>query len=465
MSLRQKFQQQVKKSDWWQPDDKILVAVSGGVDSIVLLHLLLELPEEVKPKIYVAHINHQLREDSEEEEAYVLKFCRDKQVPIHTTKWSKGPQITSNVEQEARDFRYTFFEEVMKKERIQTLVTAHHADDQVETVMMRLISGNRLSTLSGIKEKRDLNYGNVIRPLLHMKKEELLAYSKERKLFFYEDESNFSLDYFRNRLRQTLIPEIKKENPKFSEHIVHFSQELTNDMTLLQELMEPKYQKCVVFSKAGWKINRQEFLACTTREQRFILDYFIAELMKNETISLGFSQKNQLLSNLLSDKPNQSYHLKNGWYFKRTYDEVIISKEVVVKGKSESFKVLKNTGLFLSETEWFGFFEKAHEVLPERCQSWEKKSISFVEPTCQQVVIRRHRAGDRLILNEKKHTKKVSRYFIDEKIPALEREKSWVVEDHENIVKWLVPFRESYLSIRDETDKIQYKLVYCYKDK
>lgn len=464
MSLRREFQKKVSQSDWWKVKEKVLVAVSGGVDSIVLLHLLLDLPEEIKPNIYVAHINHQLREASEKEEAFVLRLCRDNQIPIFTTTWSKGMNITTNIEQEARDFRYNFFEEVMKKERINLLVTAHHLDDQVETVMMRLIGGSRLSSLSGIRERRSLAFGEVIRPLLQIKKTDLLSYSQENKLFYYEDESNLSLDYFRNRLRHKLIPEIEKENPKFGQHVERFSQELANNLSLLSELMLPSYQKCVKFSENSWKINRDNFLQCTSKEQQVIISYLIEDLSERAAVNLGFKQQELLYHNLINSKPNQYYSLKGDWYFKRNYNEVIILKEKPIEKAFQSFEVAKNTGVYLSETEWFGFFEDEEDKIPSDCLKWNKKVMSFYDTDCQQVIIRKHKAGDRLILNQKNQTKKISRYFIDEKIPTLKREKSWVVEDQESIVKWLVPFRESYLSIRDETDKIQYKLVYYYKD-
>ena len=460
--LTKRLEDQIKKENWWKKDERVLVAVSGGVDSVVLLHLLLELPSEVRPDIYVAHINHQLREVSEEEEAFVLRLCRDNQVPVFTTKWTEGLTISSNVEQQARQFRYSFFDEVMKRQKITKLLTAHHEDDQVETMMMRLINGNRVKSITGMKEIREFGQGELIRPLLQIKKEELALFAKENNLFFYEDESNQSLDYLRNRLRHQLLPTIKKENPKFNEHMMRFREELEMSTSLIEETVKPKYNNCVTFDTGEWQIDRQKFISCTQKEQYFILEYLMDSLKEKENIVIGFKQKEQLHANLLSEKPNQGYFLKKDWYVTRLYDDVTITKKKEEIEKEISFDIALNQGVFLSDTEWFGFFEVGKEEIPSTVKSWLKKEMLFSDRQQKRLIIRKKRPGDRLLLNEKGQTKKVSRYFIDEKIPTLNRKKSWVVEDHENIVKWLVPFRESYLSIRDETDKIQYKLVYFY---
>lgn len=460
--LIKKLEEQIKKEKWWEKDEKVLVAVSGGVDSVVLLHLLLDLPSDVRPKIYVAHINHQLRDISEEEEAFVLRLCRDNQVPIFTTKWLEGLTISSDVEQQARQFRYGFFDEVMKRQKITKLLTAHHEDDQVETMMMRLINGNRVKSIVGMKRTRDFGEGKLVRPLLQMTKAEIKLFAKENNISFYEDESNQSLDYLRNRLRQQLLPTIKKENPKFNEHMMRFKKEQEFGASLIEEIVRPKYHECVTFATDEWQISRQKFISYTQKEQYFILEYLMDSLMEKENIVIGFKQKEQLHANLLSDKPNQRYLLKKDWYVTRLYDDVTISKKKEEIDKEISFDIALNQGVFLSGTEWFGFFEVGNEVFPSISKSWVKKEMLFSSSQQKRIIIRKKRPGDRLLLNEKGQTKKVSRYFIDEKIPTLERKKSWVVEDHENIVKWLVPFRESYLSIRDETDKIQYKLVYFY---
>ncbi len=461
--LMNTFEQKLQQKNWWQPGDKLLIAVSGGVDSISLLHMLLELPEEYKPDIYVAHVNHQLREESAEEEAFVLRLCRDKGVPIFTTKWAEGLTVSGNIEQKARSFRYNFFDEVMKRHKITHLLTAHHEDDQVETIMMRWINGSRLRSLVGMKEVRRFGSGELIRPLLSINKNELISYANKNNIIYYEDESNHSSAYLRNRLRNHLIPEMKQENPKFNEHVIRFKEELEMGYSLIAEVIKPKYDACVHYSGNMWEINRQKFISYTQKEQYFILECLMTSFVEKENIVIGFKQKEQLYTNILSNKPNQEYHLKENWYVERNYEKIVISKIKKHEQRLLSFNVALNEGVFLSETEWFGFFEANKEVIPSRIGEWDKNEMLFNGVGCNQVVIRKRKVGDRLLLNRKGQTKKVSRYFIDEKIPAFERQKTWVVEEQENIVKWLVPFRESYLSIRDETAKIQYKLVYFSK--
>ncbi|MBP2966687.1 tRNA lysidine(34) synthetase TilS, partial [Acinetobacter baumannii] len=186
MSLRERFNKYVTKMKWWSSEDEVLVAVSAGVDSIVLLHLLCMLPKEIKPKLRVVHVNHQLREVSKQESEFVEAVCASLDISFYQSVWEEGPQIKNNIELAAREHRYSFFSKVMIEENIPTLLTAHHQDDQVETFLMRLTTGGRLSSLVGIEEKREFANGQLIRPLLIFKKEELYQFANDHSISFYE---------------------------------------------------------------------------------------------------------------------------------------------------------------------------------------------------------------------------------------------------------------------------------------
>lgn len=464
--LRSSFQQLIEEKQWWQAQEKVVVGVSSGVDSMVLLDLLLTLPKNLRPDIIVAHINHQLREASYEEESFLKLLCQKEKLTFHSTKWAEGLSLTSQVELQAREFRYRFFEDVLKSENSSILLTAHHQDDQVETMLMRLVSGNRLKSLVGIEEVRHFSTGYLIRPLLDTTKKELYDYATEFKLTFYEDETNQENTYLRNRIRNQWLPVLEEENPQFKKQLLLLQKELSLTNEFVDNQIAIPFKQVVKLTEDSIYLNQSHFLAYSKSEQYLLLNKLVEEAQKKLNLVISKQQQEALHQLMLSHKPHQALTLKEGWQVTRSYESVRISKEEASQNKSTIFSLSLNEGIFLSDSEWLGCYENGEERLPNEVKTWVKKEIVFYEASEAPFVIRKKQEGDRLLINKQGQSKKISRYFIDEKVPVEKREKSWVVEDSNGHIKWLLPFRESYLSIRDETDKIHYKLVYFYrKDK
>jgi len=206
---QRKFLKIVKDEHYFDKDSKILLALSGGKDSMTLFNWLYDLKEVLGIELGLAHINHGLREESKFEEIALREMATKLKVPIYVDKFTG--EFT---EKNARDFRYQFFEKLMIGENYNILLTAHHQGDLVETVLMRQITGRPLRSLQGIADRQPFAGGQLIRPLLKFTKEELDAQT------YYEDSTNQGLDYFRNRIRNQLIPELTKENPQFSQSIL-----------------------------------------------------------------------------------------------------------------------------------------------------------------------------------------------------------------------------------------------------
>lgn len=462
MGLQERFNQFVLKNKWWQPKEKVVVAVSAGVDSVVLLHLLNELPREMKPSLHVAHINHQLRAISEEESCFVRELCLKLGIPFYESVWEKGPTIKQNVELAAREYRYSFFAKVMKEEQIGKLLTAHHEDDQVETLMMRLITGGSLSSLVGIEAQREFVTGQLIRPLLEIKKGELYQFAKDNQIDFYEDETNHETTYLRNRFRHNLLPQMKEENPKLNEQLLRVQEELVYALEIVEKNIAPLYEESVAFLDNSCQINVADYVSYTLSEQHFLLNKISEECLRRFKLVISKRQQELIHDLLVSDHPNVTQKLKEDWLLTRSYNQAEILQQKTTEKKLTETYLNLNEGIYLSDSEWIGFFKENLEI-PKELKTWQKKSwvIPLEEDT--QLLIRKRKPGDRFIMDSSGKRKKVSRYFIDEKIPQEKREKSWIAEDNQGEVKCLVPFRESYLSIRDETDKIHYKLVYLYK--
>lgn len=214
----------IKENNLIKDGDSIVVGVSGGPDSITLLDILIKLQEQLKFNIVVAHINHMIRKDAEDDEKYVEKYCKNKNIPFYV-KQARVEEIAKNqkigTEEAGRNLRYEFFNEILKKTKSNKIATAHTKNDNVETVLMNIIRGTGTKGLKGIEIIRDNKY---IRPLLEISRTEIEEYCQKNNLEPRIDTSNMENIYTRNKIRNLLIPYIQKEfNPNIIETIDRLS--------------------------------------------------------------------------------------------------------------------------------------------------------------------------------------------------------------------------------------------------
>ena len=219
-------------------NDRILLAVSGGIDSVVMLDLFYR----AKYKIAIAHCNFQLRaNDSDEDEQFVKKLGEKYGVEVFTKRFETNTYALSNnlsTQVAARELRYTWFEELRKETSFDQVAVAHNEDDKVETFFINLSRGSGLKGLKGIPLKRD----KIIRPVLFASREKIVAYAKKSKLVFRDDSSNKEDKYLRNKIRLNLIPELEKISPKFSHSVIDSINHLSEADILLQQLLEEKFE-------------------------------------------------------------------------------------------------------------------------------------------------------------------------------------------------------------------------------
>ena len=207
-------------------NDTIIVATSGGPDSMCLLHLMCELKSKLNLKIIVAHVNHKLRAESEEEALFV-KEVSDKYNLIY--EYMEILEYNDdNLENDARTKRYEFFNKLVKKYHANYLMTAHHGDDLMETILMRLTRGSSLKGYSGFKKEFAYEDYTIVRPLITETKKDIQNYMDEHGYKYYIDQSNFSENYTRNRYRMKVLPFLKNEDPLVHRKFLKFSEELTD---------------------------------------------------------------------------------------------------------------------------------------------------------------------------------------------------------------------------------------------
>lgn len=469
MALLSDFTSQVSKADYWEADQPVIVGVSGGLDSSVLLDMLVHLPKEFKPAVHVAHINHQLRKESDEEEAFVKQLCAAYDVPCSIHKWDRTLHPKAGIEKAAREVRYTFFEKVAKKHKSSIVLTAHHRDDQVETVLMRFVRGNSLDELTGMDRKRQDNKLTIIRPLLSFSKDALHDYALDRQLTWHEDQTNQSDDYTRNRFRHKVLPMLRQENDQVDEHIFTFAEEISGLLSLVEPLVNEKLSQTMVLSEKEIQIDRKAFLELDVQLQKRVLEQAVKNWSEQDPYLMKRNHSALLMDWLNSSPPHSSLNLPNGLFAVREYEAVRLTYEMASH---------------LSKRDWLSTREQ-YELSPgHRVQLSNEEAISLVsldtfnalsngkatrvmylnlKDEQLPLTIRHRMNGDRMTVKGMKGTKKVKDIFIDQKVPLKMRDEVWVVTDQTDDILWLIGHKESALSLDPITDTISYVLVYEYK--
>ena len=420
--MTQKLLQMMQAKGYFNQHKKILVAVSGGADSMSLLHFLYNHQKDLDIQLGIAHVNHKQRQESEHEEAYLRHWAEEHKVPFHYSAFSG--KFSENA---ARTFRYEFFKQVMKDYDYSALVTAHHADDQAETIFMRLLRGSRLRHLTGISAIRPFGTGQIIRPFLHLTKAQLPV------TFHFEDRSNTSLAYLRNRIRLSYLPTLSQENPKIKEHLCLLAEEIGLMEQALGELTKD-------ITITDLSVFQQQSDAVQLFLLQNYLDYF-------PDLQLSKGQFNQLISYLRKNASGKM-PLKNGYELVKTQTYFLIRKEASI---SLSPPCLLEFGKSVEFEDYTLTFSEFNDV-----SNTDAISIWSDAP----IVIRHRKEGDKIDLGS--HHKKLRRLFIDNKILEKDRQKAIVGEQDGHIIFLYVAGR-LYLKKRPE-NAILYGTVVIYKN-
>ena len=420
--MTQKLLKMMQAKGYFNQHKKILVAVSGGADSMSLLHFLYNHQKDLDIQLGIAHVNHKQRQESEHEEAYLRHWAKEHKVPFHYSAFSG--KFSENA---ARTFRYEFFKQVMKDYDYSALVTAHHADDQAETIFMRLLRGSRLRHLTGISAIRPFGTGQIIRPFLHLTKAQLPV------TFHFEDRSNTSLAYLRNRIRLSYLPTLSQENPKIKEHLCLLAEEIGLMEQALGELTKD-------ITITDLSVFQQQSDAV----QLFLLQNYLDSF---PDLQLSKGQFNQLISYLRKNGSGK-IPLKNGYELVKTQTSFLIRKEEAISLSPSCLLEFGKSVEFENYTLTFSEFNDVSNA--DTISIWSDSPI----------VIRHRKEGDKIDLGS--HHKKLRRLFIDNKILEKDRQKAIIGEQDGQIIFLYVAGR-LYLKKRPE-NAILYGTVVIYKN-
>lgn len=268
-----------------RPGEIVVVGVSGGADSVCMLHLLCRMREELQVDLHIAHLNHMLRGDESAEDARYVKSLA-KQLGLAITAEARDVRRHQKAgglgtEEAAREIRYQFFADVADKLGGRRVAVGHTADDQAETALMRLIRGAGPAGLQGMRPVNEWQSTEgkllIVRPLLSVRREETEAYCREHSLSPRLDASNLSLSHFRNRIRHELMPLLQKYNPRINEALLRTADALADEISLMEELVSRTWPRAVKEEAGALLLNRKEVMALHPALQRYLLRRVIKE--------------------------------------------------------------------------------------------------------------------------------------------------------------------------------------------
>lgn len=413
-----KFVQEVRTYQDWTAKTRVLIAVSGGSDSLALLNLILQLPKTWRPVIHVATVDFQLRAQSTSEVALVQQFCQQHQIAFHTTTWQHAPVMT-DLENQARQFRYQYFAQLMKQFELAQLLVAHQQDDQVETILMKLIRSGSLWEVPAMQRRRAFACGQLIRPLLNFSKQELVAYLKRQHIDFAVDETNFEDITWRNQLRNQIIPQLQALNPQFSQHVTNFATQLQQSVQLTTAMFEQLQALSISGGDQALHIDLESINSLNGEQTVLFIQYVCHQKLNLDLSSRQLQQIKRLLP-----QANAQMNIGQNWLLVKAYQKLSLlqnsqSKKTFVLSLELNQPYLANDG----------------QKFTIKQSSKINHNTFYFNRLPHKIQIRTRQPGDRVRLMNGQHQKLKDR-LINLKLPRLLRDQLWVVTFDEEIV-WI----------------------------
>ena len=426
-----------------KPGDSVVIGLSGGKDSMCLLDLLMKLNKKIT--IIAAHINHNIREESNEEAKIIEKYCKEKNVIFETIKFPKKSNNKDFNESELREKRYDYFEKIINKYQAKYLFTAHHGDDLIETILMRITRGSDIKGYSGFDLVTPKCGYQIIKPLIYTTKEEIDQYNEKNNIPYVEDQTNSSSKYTRNRYRHKVLPFLKQENPQVHLKYLKFSQELQ------------KYYNYVLKETSKEFIKRYENNSLNLDNIDKIDDLILENIIKKlldinypDNLYLVNDKHISMIINIIHNKePNLSLNLPNWLVIYKRYNELYIRKDNKEK-KEYDIEIKKHT--VLPNNHYIDIIEKSDE-----------KSNYYIRLNSKEIKLPLHartrKPGDKMVIKNSIGSKKIKDIYIDSKIEPEKRDSEPIVVDSNNTIIWLPGIKKSQF---DKANNEEYDIILRY---
>jgi tRNA(Ile)-lysidine synthase len=452
-----KVKKAIQKHGMLRKGERVIVAVSGGPDSVALLKVMTLISDEYNLTLFTAHLNHGLRREADDEEQFVRRISREMgiiaesaKVDINSLKKGTGRSI----EDIGREVRYRFLSEVAEKHNAHAIALGHTLNDQIETVLMNFLRGSGPEGLKGMLPTRDSLY---IRPLLGISRKEILSFIAFHKLPYVTDASNTENIYLRNRIRHSLLPLLKKYNSNLEKSLINMAEIMR---------LEDDYMKTTVYSVLSeWNIvpGKGEIVISVSALKKCheaVQHRILKELLRRFTPTgqgIGYAHIKAVMDVCKSDHPSGCLYLPHVIVVRREYDSLILS-------------IGKQGGIYEKQGEIF--YEASIPGSVHVVESGKTLRFEFVEShdgihatghnavfmdydrIVAPVIIRTAQPGDRIQPLGMKGTKKIKSYFIDEKVPLNVRKNTLLLSDRESVI-WIAGMRLSErVKITDKTSRI-----------
>jgi len=469
--LEEKVLQTIKKFDMLSFNDRVLIGISGGPDSVTLLKVLLSFKKRYNLSFFIAHFNHRLRGKESDEDVNFVKnlaqelglLCEVKSGNL--TGIARKEHLT--LEEAARKYRYKFYSETAKKFKTNKIALGHNADDQVETVLMRFLRGSGLEGLMGIPPVRD----KIIRPLIECSREEIEGYCKEYKISYRVDSSNKEVVYFRNKIRLELLPLLSKDYNKNIKDVMLRLRSIVSEVSaylnqetelLFKEIVRRENSEMVIID-----LKKCTFLPLVLK--RRIIRKSI-EAVKGNLYSINFIHNNEILKLTEHQSGEKEIYLPGDLRVKKIYNKIIIYKrkiyevrtdkmlapweyDILAPGKTKiksldievEIKILDSTKIKSSL-----YFNKKNPIREFR-EFIDYKKVKL------PLKLRNRRRGDRFYPLKMKGLKKVKDFFIDNKVPKSNRALIPILVDSEDKIIWIMGMRlDDRVKVNPDTKKMLY---------
>ncbi|MEZ0479580.1 tRNA lysidine(34) synthetase TilS [Planococcus sp. SSTMD024] len=410
-----------KKHGLFEKGDRLVIGVSGGIDSMVLLQFLSKKRHQLGVHLTAVHIDHMLRgEQSAEDRRFVEQQCKLWEVPCESFA-VPIPAILAenggNMQNVCRQERYLIFERVMKKTDSTVLITAHHADDQLETILMEGMRGSLWNGAFGMHIKRPFGSGMLVRPQLAVTKAEIAHYAQLNKLPYREDPSNASDTYTRNRIRKAIVPAMAQENPRASLHFSELAEQINEDVAFLQQLAEQTLKELLPSDKE-LLISAESFRSYPSALQKRMVLLLLNYLYDDKRVLITSHLAEQVRELLQSSSGTVFLHLPQNYMMTRQYDQVFFEKPK---------ECLQRQRADIGHSWSPPVLGSRYRVVPVGEEPEAEDAVFwYFQSEEAEFTLRGREPGDRILLAGMNQEKKLARLMIDEKVPSQQRD-NWPI--------------------------------------